>query len=129
VTLINRVSPRVIYQNTGPSHNIGTSVDEAGFKLSGTTVKYQIDYHDKIKITLMPYLRLSRRWRFKSRSFGSWRRVVLWQGTKVSENLAASIFTQQHYTASQPGISRPVSNLFSTFTIGNFSGTYAMRVV
>jgi len=36
-------------------------------------------------------MRLSRRWRFKSRSSGLWRRVVLWYDTNVSKVHAASM--------------------------------------
>jgi len=39
--------------------------------------------------------RLSRPWRFKSKSSGLWRRVLLWEDTNVSEDHAASIFKKQ----------------------------------
>jgi hypothetical protein len=70
---------------------------------------YQI-YH---KLMKQQNLRFSQRWKFKSRSSGLWRRVVLGYDTNVSEIYAASFFmvkwsgrnmfgvVPEHYVASQ----------------------------
>jgi hypothetical protein len=56
-------------------------------------------------------LRFSRRWRFKSRSSGLWRRVVIWYDTNVSEDHAA-------FTLRVKWMTLPLVALRQTFSIG-----------